>query len=109
MMLAFMIAFAPLAGFVAALCMNTPNAMAAPHHMMHQSMQMDHAKPCHGDAVPGQKLACVGACSQLQLPVSIGAADAPVVFAIPRPVHVADAMQTLTGYRPPPDLEPPRL
>jgi hypothetical protein len=106
-MLAAIIAFAPLAGFLAVLCMSTPDAMAAPGHMMHQSMQMEHAKPCHGDMAPLHKLACVGACSQL--PVSIGAADAPVVFAIPRPIHVADAMKTLTGYRPPPDLEPPRL
>ncbi|MGR6431503.1 hypothetical protein [Rhizobium sp. PAMB 3182] len=107
MMLAIMIAFAPLAGFIAVLCLSTPDAMAAPHHMMHQSMQMDEAKPCHGDIVPAQKLACVGACSQL--PVSIGTVEAPVVFDITRPVYVADAMRTLVGQRAPPDLEPPRL
>jgi hypothetical protein len=107
MMLAAMIAFAPLAGFLAVLCLSTPSAMAAPHHMMHQSMQTDQAKPCHDKVAPGHKLACLGACSQL--PVSLQTAEAPVVFDITRPVYVADAMKTLVGQRAPPDLEPPRL
>ncbi|MCQ2004831.1 hypothetical protein [Rhizobium sp. NRK18] len=107
MMLAAMIAFAPLAGFLAALCMSTPDAMAAPQRMVHQSMQMEHAKPCHGDMAPIHKLACVGACSQL--PASLQTVEAPVAFEITRPVYVAAAMKTLVGYRAPPDLQPPRL